>query len=88
MTYQDFLTQLNDDGVTRGISTYQIVNDGYKVEFTTGMNICDVKALEREIDPLEGNAIILYLERDIELRFYEEQFDVNDFKITYDTICA
>jgi hypothetical protein len=46
------------------------------------MNQCEVKALEREIDPLEGNAMILYLERDIELRYYEDQFDVNDFVVS------
>jgi hypothetical protein len=82
MTYQDFLTQLNNDGISRGISTYQIVNDDCVVIFTTGMNQCEVKALEREVDPLEGNAMILYLERDIELRYYEDQFDVNDFVVS------
>lgn len=79
MTYYDFLIELKEKGIASGSGNYLIVNDNCSVKFITGMNICEVKSLDLEIDPLDDNGMLLYLDQDIELRYYADQFDINDF---------
>lgn len=78
MTYLEFLANLTQNGV---INSRGAVTDQCSIQYTAGDHIVDVRALSYESDIDEGDAMIVYLDSDVELAFYTNQFDIELFKV-------
>lgn len=85
MTYKEFLAELfargiiNECGVVTSNSSITYVNENSLSEYA-----CQVRVLAYELDPLEGDAMIIYLDRDVELSFHVDSFKSSNFNVCVD----
>lgn len=85
MTYKEFLAELFARGI---INEYGVVTSNCSITYVNENSLseyaCQVRVLAYEPDPLEGDAMIIYLDRDVELAFHADSFKSSNFNVCVD----